>query len=331
MANKEHIEIIQSGAAAWNKWRDQNREIRPNLAQANLNKMNLIEANFDKVILIGASLKGTNVRNANFREADLHGAHLVEANMSFAELAYANLANTELRETNFLGANLSHANFDSARLYHTILGGANLKSVRNLGSCVHLGPSVIDHQTIAKARKLPLTFLRGCGLPDSLIDYLPSLLNEEPIQFYSCFISHSHRDEDFAKRLHSDLQNNNVRCWFAPEDLKIGDKIVTAIDESIRVYEKLLLVLSESSIESSWVEYEVQSVLEKESKQGQKVLFPVRIDDAVLNSKIEWASRIKSERYIGDFRKWKSHDVYQKAFDRLLRELKANNIRAKKQ
>jgi hypothetical protein len=28
-------------------------------------------------------------------------------------------------------------------------------------------------------------------------------------------------------------------------------------------------------------------------------------------------------RHIGDFRKWKEHDEYQKAFERLMRDLKA--------
>ncbi|HZP00539.1 MAG TPA: toll/interleukin-1 receptor domain-containing protein [Terriglobia bacterium] len=51
-------------------------------------------------------------------------------------------------------------------------------------------------------------------------------------------------DEDFAKRLHADLQQSNVRCWFAPEDLKIGDKFRKRIDESIRIYDKLMVILS---------------------------------------------------------------------------------------
>ena len=43
---------------------------------------------------------------------------------------------------------------------------------------------------MANLSEADLAFLRGVGLPDNLIDYLPSLLNQ-PIQFYSCFISYS--------------------------------------------------------------------------------------------------------------------------------------------
>ncbi len=75
-----------------------------------------------------------------------------------------------------------------------------------------------------------------------------------PIEFYSCFISYSSQDDDFARRLHADLQQSKVRCWFAPEDLKIGDKFRPRIDESIRVYDKLMVILTEHSIASPWVE-----------------------------------------------------------------------------
>lgn len=94
------------------------------------------------------------------------------------------------------------------------------------------------------------------------------------IEFYSCFISYSSKDEEFAKRLYADLQNEGVRCWFAPEGLKIGEKFRVRIDESIRLYDKLLLVLSENSVSSQWVEKEVETAFEKEEEQKNTVLFP---------------------------------------------------------
>src|SRR5262245_24600010 len=75
---------------------------------------------------------------------------------------------------------------------------------------------------IEPSKKVPTCRLPSCaGLPDRLIDYLPSLLNQ-PIQFYSCFISYASKDQIFADRLHADLQNKGVRCWFAPHDMRIG-------------------------------------------------------------------------------------------------------------
>ena len=63
----------------------------------------------------------------------------------------------------------------------------------------------------------------------------------------------------FAERLYADLQNKGVRCWFAPHDLPIGAKTWDAIDEAIRHREKLLVILSEASIASNWVEDEVNN------------------------------------------------------------------------
>lgn len=114
-----------------------------------------------------------------------------------------------------------------------------------------------------------------------------------------------------------------VRCWFAPKDMKIGDKICARIDESIRIYDKLLIVLSEYSIASDWVEKEVETAFEEESRQSKLVLFPIRLDDAVMATTQAWAADIRRTRHIGDFRQWKNHDDYLKALERLLRDLKA--------
>jgi hypothetical protein len=170
-----------------------------------------------------------------------------------------------------------------------------------LEACEHSGASVIDFRTLEKSKSLPLTFLRGVGLPDTLIDYLPSLLNQA-IQYYSCFISYSAKDDDFAKRLHADLQNNGVRCWFAPHDLPIGAKTWDAIDEAIKLRDKLLLILSTNSIGSDWVEDEVQKAFAEERDRKELVLFPVRIDDAVTDTPEAWARKLRDQRNIGDFR-----------------------------
>jgi hypothetical protein len=170
--------------------------------------------------------------------------------------------------------------------------------------------------------KIPEVFLRNAGVPDSFIEYMRSLVGK-PVDYYSCFISYSSRDQEFAERLHVDLQSKGVRCWFAPEDMEIGDRIRPRIEESIRLYDKLLIVLSEHSIASNWVAYEVERALNKEPQGVPNVLFPIRVDDAVMESNASWADDIKSTRHIGDFTCWRNHDDYQKAFDRLLRALKA--------
>jgi hypothetical protein len=95
------------------------------------------------------------------------------------------------------------------------------------------------------------------------------------------------------------------------------------IEESIRLYDKVMVILSVNSIRSSWVEEEVEAALEKERKQNKLVLFPIRLDDVVMETNEAWAASLRRARHIGDFRAWKDHDPYQKSFERLLRDLKA--------
>jgi hypothetical protein len=216
-------------------------------------------------------------------------------------------------------ANLNGADMTGALLLGTVFGNVDLTSVIGLETCIHHGPSIIDHRTLERSKSLSLPFLRGVGVPDSLIEYLPSLLNPA-VQRYSCFISYSTKDQEFAERLHADLQNRGVRCWFAPHDLQIGDKILDEIDAAIRLRDKVLLILSEHSIRSDWVEDEVTAGFEEERKRGQIVLFPVRLDEMVMETDEAWAAKLRA-RLIGDFRRWKDHDAYKESFERVLRDL----------
>jgi hypothetical protein len=312
MANPEHLQILKQGVAAWNTWRDQYRDIKPDLIAANLSDADLRNTNLESAQLFLADLSNTDIRRADFSFANLREADLMGANLSGADFSFASFIETKLT-----GADVS-----KATLGGTIFGDTDLTAVRGLETCRHIGRSTIDHWTLAQSGPLPLAFLRGCGLPDTLIDYLPSLLNQ-PFAYYSCFISYASRDHAFAERLYADLQNKGVRCWFAPEDMKTGDRIRPRIDETIHVYDKLLLVLSKTSVASQWVEQEVETALAWEREQDTTILFPVRIDNTVMTLKTGWPALIRNSRNIGDFRRWKTHGVYQKAFDRLLRDLKA--------
>jgi hypothetical protein len=147
---------------------------------------------------------------------------------------------------------------------------------------------------------------------------------DQPIQFYSCFISYNNKDQKFTQRLHDDLQDNGVRCWFAPEDLKIGDEFRRTIGQEIRIRDKLLIILSKNSIQSECVGDEVEKALAEEKEAKTLKLFPIRLDGAALEPKDDWAEKIRLRRHIGDFSRWKDDDKYKTAFERLLKDLKAH-------
>ncbi len=350
MANEEQLKILKSGVESWNDWRAKHDSGKVNLFRADLRRTDLRRANLIRAYLANANLSGANLGRANLREATLCSTNLsrvclIETNLVDANLYGANLYNADLRRADLrranliraklVGANVGRTNFHESDLQEANLTNANadltyfvdvdLSQIEGLESVQHAGPSEISISTIYRSGgKIPEIFLRGAGIPDVFIANMKSLVAAMgPIEFYSCFISYSSKDHAFADRLYADLQANGVRCWFAPEDLKIGGKLRPSFDEAISLHDKLLVVLSKNSVKSPWVEKEVETAFEKERQQNRTVLFPIRLDDAIMETHEAWAADIRRTRNVGDFRNWKNHDSYKKTLDHLLRDLQA--------
>jgi hypothetical protein len=71
MANDEHVAILKQGVEVWNKSRDENRDIRPDLGGADLRGANLVGADLRVADLRGARLAGADLRKANLADVDL--------------------------------------------------------------------------------------------------------------------------------------------------------------------------------------------------------------------------------------------------------------------
>ncbi len=313
-----------------------------NLSQADLSQAHLSEANLSGVDLGGADLSQADLSQAHLSRAHLSLADLSLANLRWAHLSWAHLIDANLRQANLRQAHLGWANLirthlsgadlSEATVGHSIFADVDLRPVKGLETVKHLGPSYIDIHTIYRSRgQIPAAFLRGAGVDDTFITYIASLTTQ-PIQYYSCFISHASKDEPFAQRLHADLQQNNVRCWYAPEDIKGGQKFEPQLDQAIRLHDKLLLILSEHSLYSKWVIKEIRWAFQQTLLQNEQKLFPIRLVDWPTlenwycyddETGHDLAQEIR-QYHISDFSTWKQdHDAYQQAFTHLLRDLKA--------
>ena len=182
---------------------------------------------------------------------------------------------------------------------NTLLVDIDLRNVENLKEVRHGGPSYIDISTIIRSGgNIPESFLRGCGVPENFIQYIPSLINQ-PIQFYSCFISYNHTDKSFARRLHDQLQGRGIRCWLDEHQMLPGDDIYEQVDRGIRFWDKVLLCCSEDSLKSWWVDNEINKAFKKEQQimkdRGQKVLalIPLNIDGFIFSDSGKVAKRTK--------------------------------------
>jgi uncharacterized protein YjbI with pentapeptide repeats len=332
----EALSTLLRGVDVWNAWRASRPEFLPDLSKADLREAVLSRADLQR-----ADLHGANLTAADLKHADLTSANLSDAVLSHADLTHANLRDsvasgaqflkTRLRSANFKGAMLLGANFCGADLTQvdfrqatvgsTVFADNDLSTATGLDSVLHLEPSSIAVDTIVRsASRLPEQFLRGAGLSEQVITYARSF-SGKPIEYYSCFISYSSKDHDLAERLYSDLQQAGVRCWFAPQSLQIGDRFRERIDDSIRLHDRVLLILSEGSVNSTWVETEIRKALQEEQRRLAPVLIPIRVDDAVMETDREWAAELRRTRQIGDFRQWRDHDIYRKAASQLIRDL----------
>jgi hypothetical protein len=377
MANSEHLAKLKEGIAVWNDWRKANSDTLPDLCRAdlswanlrvqlsganpllaanpqvadfiaanfsdvNLSRANLSSANLSHANLVGATLIDADLRKANLLGADLSDSNLSKANLSGADLGSADLAVSDLSGADLTGADLTRAYLSGADLARasigwTTFGDNDLSEVMGLETVRHDGPSTIGIDTIYSSQgKIPLAFLRGAGVPENFITFMGSLTGNA-LEFYSCFISYSTKDEEFADRLYADLQNKGVRCWFAPHNIQAGKKIHEQIDEAIRRYERLLLILSPDSMKSPWVKTEIRKARKREIEEKRRVLFPVSVvpftdirtwESFYADEGIDLAEEIR-EYYIPDFSNWmKDHNSYLRSLQKLLDGLKAEGPKA---
>lgn len=360
--------IKREGSDSWNRWRDDNPQMpidlagaelsqvdlrgvhlssanlhHADLSGARLDKAQLLDADLTYARLLGSGLHGAQLQAAIFNSADLRGADFSDSDLRRADLrasmlTNANLRRADLREANLMSATLrstllGNANMTKAIIGWTVFADNDLERVIGLDDIDHHGPSTIGIDTIYQSKgRIPEAFLRGCGVPEDFIVYAKSL-TASAIEYYSCFISYSSKDQEFVEKLHADLQNRRIRCWFAPQDVRAGRKLHEQIDEAIRVHDKLLLILSAHSIESEWVKTEISKARKREERDNRRVLFPIRLTS--LEILRDWecfdgdtgkdSAREIREYFIPDFSNWKDHDSYLQALKRLIADLRSSS------
>ncbi len=101
---------------------------------------------------------------------------------------------------------------------------------------------------------------------DKVMDKKETPISESPIPF----ISYSHLDHKFVKRLATDLENSGFNVWLDEKKIKVGDSISKEIEKGISGCDFFCLVISNHSVNSNWVDREYRTALNAQLSPGKK-------------------------------------------------------------
>lgn len=109
------------------------------------------------------------------------------------------------------------------------------------------------------------------------------------------FISHSSLDKDFVRELSSDLIELGHKPWLDEWEIKVGECIVTKVEEGISNSDYIIIVLTPNSVASGWVEREWKTVYWSEIQFKKIMVLPVLLKEC------EIPTLLKTKKY-ADFR-----------------------------
>ena len=306
-------------------------------AGENLSHWKFAAIDFHGADLAGVSLSNGELVGCKFIGANLSGADLTAVRIMATDFTDANLSTSVMAMTEFINCDLGGASLEDATTFTTLFANQNLSDTRGLDSIKHMGPSILGIDTLLQSGgKIPQEFLRGCGLdpliqeiligtPASQSDAFTHWLSKGHRPFQRCFISYATEDRRFVDRLQKALNEKGVDYWYAPEHGAWGDSLQEQIDREISLRDRMLLVCSETSLQKDWVSHEIDQAIENEKKRGQRIIFPIMIDDGLE----KWTDPRKSRIWTvlaADFRGAARGRAFEQRMERLLEALRAEKV-----
>jgi hypothetical protein len=92
---------------------------------------------------------------------------------------------------------------------------------------------------------------------------------------YDIFISYSHSDRPLVQNLAEQLHHRGVRVWWDEWEIKPGDTLRERIIQGIDNAKNFLVVISETTLSSQWVKYELNSALISEIEDQDVRVVPI--------------------------------------------------------
>jgi hypothetical protein len=316
--------------------------VRTNLRNARLNGAVLDGANLSQSDLTDAHLAMAGYRVTSLRDAKLVRATAFDADFRGADLRGADLSHARIHGVLFIATDLDGCNLTNAQIGSTRFLNVDLSNVIGTDTLVDHAPSNIDLFTLTKSRgRLPIKFLRKCWLDDfamvaarlfdealtetASIELMYDLFmarDTKPVRTTGVFISYSHRDSAFVDALENRLRCEGVRCWRDSHEMRAG-RMELQIDRAIHLNPIVIVVLSSSSVDSDWVEWEAARARDWEIQIKRDVLCPIALDKSWQTCRWPGPLRRQVEDYhILDFEGWHDPARFAEQASKLLEGLR---------
>ncbi|HET8852745.1 MAG TPA: SUMF1/EgtB/PvdO family nonheme iron enzyme [Ktedonobacteraceae bacterium] len=95
--------------------------------------------------------------------------------------------------------------------------------------------------------------------------------------FHPTFVSHAHVDNDLCDRYAAALRTRGIDTWYDRNDAKAGHFLGTDIQRELQQRTAFVLLITQPSLDSWWVQLELQAYLGLMSQDRSRILLPVRI------------------------------------------------------
>ncbi len=147
------------------------------------------------------------------------------------------------------------------------------------------------------------------------------------------FISHSSIDKPFVHRLKIDLNLNYIETWFDLDEMLPGDDLQRKLDEGLAKSTHFIIILSENSVNSDWVKYELKTSLKNLQEDTRSKVIPVLYRECIIPNELKKLLRIdlsKETVYLKNGSLEFFGSKYSAELDRLVRAIKQGEYKLHK-
>ena len=130
------------------------------------------------------------------------------------------------------------------------------------------------------------------------------------------FVSYSHKDKGFVRYFSRALTKFGIEVWLDEHEFELGEVLRERLSWAINNCGYVIVVISGSSVLSSWVHYELETVISREQREQRACLIPVLFQGDTIPGLI-------AGRIIADFR---TRDGMEQGFRRIIRAVSRSRL-----